>query len=75
MPGSSFEDEYFEGSLPPTTSGSPLSEESISDLLRDSDEVKDTSTPLDDLPPEERAPRPRDDDYVPGESTITGRPR
>jgi hypothetical protein len=75
MPGPSFEDEYFEGTLPPMTSGDTLSEESISDLLKDSDEMKDKSTPLDDLPPEERAPRPKDDDYVPGESTITGRPR
>lgn len=75
MPGPSLDDEYFEGSLPPT-SGAPLSEESISDLLKDSDEVKDTSTPFDDLPLEERTPPagPKDD-YVPGDSTIRGRPR
>jgi hypothetical protein len=77
MSGPSFEDEYFEGSLPPMTSGDSLSEESISDLLKDSNEMKDTSPPLDDLPLEERAPpsRSKGDDYVPGESTITGRPR
>jgi len=72
IPEPTFEDEYFEGYLPPTTSGVPLSEESISDLL------KETRKPLDDLPLEEQGPAPapashKDDDYVPGESTITGR--